>query len=324
MTSIDTVCVLPENTSLDPVETGANAIREVGRFIESLPHGLASSASHLMDRHGYAIGSSGEGPHSNVLGQPLFELPIWIDSATDDVGMLGHGVMQGICFSSLFGYLSVRADDDYFDGHWDDPGAAMMLSTVFRIRHQTLLAEHTDHRQFWGRFEELWRGYAEAMLVEASLHDAKNHYGPAEFDLVLNRSQPLEIPAIAVLALKDRWEEARSVTLLVGHLAKATQIFDDFVDAPQDLASGNYTWMVRRLGGLDGDASLRQGMVQSCDRVIAEVVMELDRAVAVGSQMGIVGLEEWVEDRKDLMLQASNRMYQVVFDRLRSAWESVE
>ena len=268
-----------------------------------------------MSRHRYG-GDDGPSPHLNVLGHPLLQLPIWVDTAVDE--RLDEDTMSDILESSLCGYLSVRAEDDYFDGDWDEPKAAMMLSAVFRARHHALLARHVSDDRFWDRFEEVWRGYADAMLRESELNDASSEYGPDDFDRVLLRSQPLELPVNAVLSLKGRWELASLSSELVRHLAKATQLFDDFVDAPNDLASGNYTWMVRRLGGRDGDGPLRRRMVESCDQVFAEAADELDRAVLVGAELGLTELPIWVSARKAAMTQASQRLYQALFDKVGS------
>lgn len=270
-----------------------------------------------MSRHGYTAGDDGSGPHTNVLGHPLLQLPLWIEAATD--GELDDTVLSDILESSLCGYLSVRVEDDYFDGQWDRPKETIMLSGVLRSRHQGLLARHLSDERFWDRFEELWSGYANAMLLESEVTEASSDYGPAEFDMVLTRSQPLEIPADAVLSLKGRWDQAGLTADLVRHLAKATQLFDDLVDAPADLASGHYTWMVRRLGGFGGEKALRRGMIRSWDQVIAEAADELDRAGVVGARMGLTELESWIDARKTEMGRVSQSMFEALFARLGSS-----
>jgi hypothetical protein len=245
------------------------------------------------------------------------QLPLWIDAATD--GELDDTVLSDILESSLCGYLSVRAEDDYFDGQWDRPKEAIILSGVFRSRHQGLLARHISDGRFWDRFEELWSGYADAMLLESELTEASSDYGPAEFDMVLARSQPLEIPANAVLSLKGCWDRAGLAGDLVLHLTKATQLFDDLVDAPADLASGNHTWMVRRLAGTGGEKALRRSMVKSWDQVITEAAEELDRAALVGTEMGLAELPAWIGARKAEMDRASRHMFEALFEKLGSA-----
>lgn len=307
---------MPDNAVRHPTEAGQESIERIGRFVAGVGGELGDLASHLLTRHEYVIGADGAGPHLNVLGHPLFELPVWLDSATGDDGELGRDALADICESSLCGYLSVRAEDDYFDGHWDDPNAAMMVSGLFRARHQALLGPLVSDRRFWVRFESLWQDYGEAMLLERALHDPAASYGPEEFDLVLNRSQPLEIPGSAVLSIKGRWGSADRLAELVKHLTKATQLFDDFVDAPEDLAAGNFTWMVRRLGGLKGGQALRRGMIEMCDRVTAEAGEELDGALEIAVDLGIGELAEWVEERKRVMKRASERMYEALFERM--------
>ncbi len=291
-------------------------IERVDALIAGLPDLVKFHAEDLMSRHRYGAGDNGPSPHLNVLGHPLLLLPIWVDRAVDE--RIDEDTISDILESSLCGYLSVRAEDDYFDGDWEEPKAAMMLSAVFRARHHALLARHISDDRFWDRFEEVWRGYADAMLRESELNDPSFEYGPDDFERVLHRSQPLELPVNAVLSLKGRWEVASLSSKLVRHLTKATQLFDDFVDAPNDLASGNYTWMVRRLAGGDGDKSLRRGMVESCDQVFAEAADELDRAVLVGADIGLTELPIWVSARKAGMTRASQGLYQALFDKVGS------
>jgi hypothetical protein len=309
MVVLGTVVNVPSN-GLQPREAGEEALRRVSRLVEDLGGELGALASHLMTGHGYVIDTDGGGPHLNVLGHPLFELPLWLADAT---GGVDRSVLLDICESSLCGYLSVRAEDDYFDGHWDDAYAAMMLSTVFRVRHQVLLAPLVHDRPFWMRFESLWQGYGEAMLLEWALHDAGRQYGRNEFDKVLNRSQPLEIPGDAVLSFTGHWDRSFALSKLVRHLTKATQLFDDFMDAPNDLAAGNFTWVVRRLGGLEGERALRRGMITLFDEIATEAYRELDRALEVGSGLGIE-ISEWVKARKQVMERGSQRMYHVLFE----------
>jgi hypothetical protein len=307
---------VPDNTTWHPGEAGRESIERVERLVAGLGGELGFLAAGLLARHGYMIASDGGGPHRNVLGHPLFELPIWLDNATSDEGEVGREVLADICESSLCGYLAVRAEDDLFDGDWDDPTAALMLAGLFRTRHQALLGPLVPDPRFWGRFEDLWRGYGEAMLLERALHAPGMEYGRAEFDAVLLRSQPLEIPGDAVLSIKGRWDLTGPLADLVKHLTKATQLFDDFVDAPDDLEAGNLTWMVRRLGGLEGGLAVRRGMITWCDRVMAEAARELDRALDVAAALRIVEMTAWVEARKQIMNGASDKLYEALFERL--------
>lgn len=300
---------MPEVIQWHLEERGEQTLRRVERLVSGLGGHLGEQATLLLDRHGYRVGRDGSGPHTNVLGHPLFELPIWLaqGSAVPD------DALMDICEASLCGYLSVRCDDDYFDGAWDDAGAAMILSGVFRARHQALLAPLTSHRGFWARFEQVWHVYGEAMLLERSLHHPVSGYGRPEFELVLRRSQPLEVPGGAILAMTGRWQQVDDLGELVRHLNTATQLFDDFVDAPDDLRQENFTWMVRRLGGIDGMSSLRQGMVAGWDEVVGEIDEELGEALRIGDLLGLRDLGQWVSARRHLLDQGAQRMYRVLF-----------
>lgn len=296
---------------LDPVEAGRESLRRVAHLTDRIGGELRRLASDLLARHRYVIGFDGSGPHANVLGHPLFGLPLWVDHATNPA--LGSDVMEDICEASLCGYLSVRAEDDYFDHRFGEPEEVMMLAGFFRTRHQALLASRVSDRRFWKRFESLWHGYGEAMLLERSLHDPGQRYGAEEFDVVLGRSQPLEIPGEAVLVIKGRWDLTGQLADLVRHLTRATQLFNDFVDASADLDAGNYTWMVRRLGGQEGGTALRQGMITACEEVVAEAERDLDRALTVAGDLAVDGMLSWVEARKLAMKEISEKMYETLF-----------
>jgi hypothetical protein len=303
------------SSGLQVREAGEESLRRIDRFVEGLGGELGGLALHLMARHGYAIDADGGGPHLNVLGHPLFELPLWLAGAT---GGMDEDVLLDICESSLCGYLSVRAEDDYFDGHWDEAKAAMMLSTAFRARHQALLAVHVRDPRFWSRFEGLWQAYGEAMLQEQALHDPGRSYGPDEFATVLHRSQPLEIPGDAVLSITENWDRTHRLSEVVRHLTKATQLFDDLIDAPGDLEDGNYTWVVRRLGGLDGQQALRRGMIDQCNEIVAEAKRELDLALQAAAGLVTAEIDGWAEERKQIMDRASQRMYHALFEGVAS------
>jgi len=191
-----------------------------------------------------------------------------------------------------------------------------MLAGFLRTRHQALLAPWVSDRRFWVRFESLWHGYGEAMLLERSLLDPRHRYDAKEFDAVLDRSQPLEIPGQAVLSIKGFWHLTDHIARLVRHLTRATQLFNDFVDAPADLEAGNYTWMVRRLGGLRGPRALRQGMVAACDDVVTEAEADLDLALAAAGDLAGREMVDWVEVRKRVMEEFSARLYETLFSNL--------
>lgn len=301
-----------EVTERDPDGWGFVVMGRVERWIADLGGHVGRQAGLLLDRHGYRVGPGRGGPVGNVLGHPLFELPIWLAEADcgDDVD---ENALLDVCESSLCGYLSVRAEDDYFDGAWEDPGAAMVLSGVFRARHQALLAPWISDRAFWGRFEQLWSDYGEAMLLERSLHHPSATYRREEFDQVLRRSQPLEIPGDAVLAMRGLWDRVDRFAVLVRHVNTATQLFDDFVDAPADLEDGSITWMVRRLGGLDGSRALQRGMITGWDEVVGEVERELESATRIGEGLGLDAMARWVQARRNLVDDATRKMYRMLF-----------
>lgn len=290
---------------------GRDALLRIDRVVAAAGGEIGSAASAMLERHGYTVTEDAPGPHTNVLGHPLFELPLWL--SWDPDRRLPESTMADICESSLSGYLAVRAEDDFFDEAVGDAGTVMMLAGFFRVRHQMLLAPLVSHPAFWERFGRLWHAYAEAMLLERSLHQRSETFGTDDFERVLARSQPLEIPGLAVMALQGRWQSVQQLAEFVRHITRATQTFNDFVDAPKDLALGNHTHMLRRLGGMDGPASLARGMIEQCDRIVSESNAHLDRAVEIAHALEMEGFEPWFDARRSAMAAASDRMYRALF-----------
>lgn len=309
-------CLGVAGALIDIDQVGREALARVERQIDLVGGAIGRFATDLLRRHGYESGLDGGGPHLNVLGHPLFELPIWLDRAIGGGPSVDADLLLGIHESSLCGYLSVRVEDDFFDEGYGAPEEVMIVSGFFRSRHQALLARTISNPEFWDRFEAIWRRYGEAMLFERSLHDGKRAYGAGEFDLVLDRSQPLEIPAGAVLCLKGRWDLAEPLSGFVRHLVRATQLFNDLIDAPADLEAGNYTWLVRRLGGMNGTAALKRGIVKAFDQVVTEAGNELDLAMSTATSMGMTQPADWVDARRHVMLAAADRMYTTLFTNL--------
>jgi hypothetical protein len=93
-------------------------------------------------------------------------------------------------------------------------------------------------------------------------------------------------------------------------------LFDDLVDAPADLRSGNYTLTVRRLGGLDGAAALTRNMLLASDEIVAESEGELDEAVRSGGSLAGEEFRSWVEARKRTMRAAMLRMKEAFFSAI--------
>lgn len=289
-------------------QLGREALDRVWQFVTETGGGVGGAARTLLERHGYAPRPAGGGPHRNVAGHPLFELPVWVDRACG-APTLDLRVHADIAESALFGYLSVRVEDDHLDESLGDAADTLMLSRAFASRHASLLARHVDDVWFWDRFDRVWRDYAEAMLFERELRDPGATYDAGAFAAVLDRSQPLELPAAAVLALRGRGHLADALSDMVRHLTRATQLFDDFVDAPGDLAAGHHTWMVRRLGGMEGPQALGRGMVVHCADVLSEANAALSSASVIASEMGMNEIEPWIEARTRMMADAARRMY---------------
>ena len=81
-------------------------------------------------------------------------------------------------------------------------------------------------------------------------------------------------------------------------------------------SNGNLTWIVRRLGGLDGREALMRGMITECDRIFDEARQELDRAAGCAGDMGMTAMTDWVAARKAEMAKMSTMLYRSLLENL--------
>jgi len=272
------------------------------------------------------LGEREPGYFLHPLAFPILQLPAW--AAERAGGAFPGGLTLDVCEAAAAGYLHVRVQDDRMDEGIGEGAATELLSDTLLTRHQRLLAGVVGGRAaFWDRFEVTWRAYAEAMLRERALHDGEGTYDSEAFDAVMDRSRPLALPPAAI------WIRAGLDALLpaldeyVSSLSISHQLFTDLIDAERDLAAGNLTWVVRRMGITSADAGLPGALGRlrralylegGFDRIMKEAVAGLDRAAAAAARMGLPPASDaYLERRRALMAASQRQVFQALFDRLR-------
>ncbi len=281
---------------------------------------LVADFDDLLDRHDLL--SEGEAGMLNPLGQPLLEVALWlVDYAQDQCGTdLGPHLVD-LAEATVVGYLHVRVEDDWVDEGIGHRVRAPMLSDAFLVRHQALLARVVGASpRFWTYFEAVAFAYGDAMVLEARLMDPGQSLGQAEFDAILRRSQPLVLPAAAVLDVVDRWDRLGLLEQLVHHGVRAGQLVGDLVDCREDLAEGNHTWVVRRLGGLEGAPVMTDNLVRGgFDAITGEALDDLGLARDAAEAVPLPAAVDWIERRAAGIDHLRQRFYAALFDAIDTA-----
>jgi hypothetical protein len=285
------------------------------RLRSSFSPPLAGLLDLLLQRHGW----TGDWDRLlHPLGQPVVQLPYWNAEivSSGQVSGMATSMLDDLAEAAVVGYLHVRVHDDLIDeGGWPVE-EALLLSETLLIRHVSLLARQVGASQrFWSYFEQKGWDYCDAMLLERRLLHPSSTYGEAEFDSVLRRSVALVIPGAVVLDVADRWDLVGPLEKLVWHVVRSGQLVDDLIDAADDLERGNYTWVVRRLGGSEGRRALldRLGLGGGFDEIVGDTFRDLDAATAAATRLEAHSAESWLEERRTAVLKLQESFFARLF-----------
>jgi len=263
---------------------------------------LHAAFDALMQRHGWLRGDDPE-YYLGLNSQPVLVTPLWLAEPRS----LSDAALADVLAGSWLGYAAVRVQDDWMDEDLGEPAEAMMLAQAFLAAHTAALARVVgDHAGFWALFEEVWAGYGDAMLLEATLLGRDAVYGPAEEAAVLQRSRPLVLPSAALLAATGDWAQLPDLEELVARSVRAAQTFNDAMDAREDLRGGRFTPAVRRFGGLDGEGALMRQLIVDggLDTLFGESRDDLNAACGAALRLGATGARSWFDARIGMMQQA--------------------
>lgn len=294
-------------------------LARLGALRRGLGPELGAAFDELAGRLRLFEGRAGQGYFSHPMALPTLDLPRW---AAAHLALRGAEAPPArvlrLAEAAAVGYLRVRVEDDWLDEGIGEPGAVMMLAGALGARHEALIAAELPRGSaFWDLFEEVWRGYAEAMLLERRLQRGEGDYDEAAFRRVLARSRPLVLPAAAALFAAGRIEGLAAVEQLVDGLAAGHQLFADALHAQKDSALGVTTHALRRLGverGAGG-AEVAQALLLrgGLDALVDAARAELERARTAARALGAEEAERFLEERVRYMADLRARAFQALF-----------
>jgi len=228
---------------------------------------------------------------------PTMQLPVWLDQT---LGGPRPGPWHAdLLYSSVAGYYLLRLIDDAMD---DDQRAhrallpvLAVLSEEFRRPYARLLG---DDATFWGHFDRIWGGTADAAISDALLPsiDASTFH-----EISAHKVSAATIPMHAVARLHGYEDLPHGWDQLVPRLGAWHQMRNDLADWMRDDQEGRVTYFLaeghRRKATDETLASwvIREGMAWGW----ATVHARLDALDEVSRHLGSTPLTSYLADQRE-------------------------
>jgi hypothetical protein len=226
-------------------------------------------------------------------------LPFWLESALGD-GRLRHEARR-MAVANRHGQLFCLLRDGILDQDADaSPELLLPLDDLFLrfVRgYQGLFP--ADH-PFWGRFEEYWQEYLEALAREKLRHARPRSYDDDDFLWLGRKFSPIKICAAGMVFAARRPGalarlEAALETFHVGY-----QLLDDLRDWREDLRHESWTWPLtlarREVAGSSRAEDMEK--VLGPDGIATEVVEKatdhLEESLSILGDLELPVLKDWV------------------------------
>lgn len=219
------------------------------------------------------------------LTPPILAWPRWADELALRTGVeLPLHLILDACEAAIMGVLYARIQDAAIDGHGLDPVEAMVTADSCFARHLRLIqGVSRDNLAFCAEVDAVWSRYRSALLFERKLVQQKRPIGKREFERILDHSRPVFLPGAAILVAAGLDAMLGPAATVVDGIVRAGQLFDDTIDATEDAANGNATFVLHRLGAGDDDLELHHTLYVegAFDQILEEACAELERAAKI-------------------------------------------
>jgi hypothetical protein len=244
--------------------------------------------------------------------QPVVHLPVWTARSIRAGGAsLPEGALESAVDAAVFGYLCAQVQDDGLEERLGSAAAWTLLGhALFARHHAALVLAAGVNPEFWARYSERWLNYAGAMAAFAGS-------GPepgTERTTAALRSAPLALPAAALLVSAGRPALLAPLEELVRNSTDAAQLFDDLLDASEDLRHGRSTYVVRAMGGEQGADTLRRRLYLEggFDTVLNEALAALKKATDAAAALGMAHAKAGFEADAERLLAERGRYLEVL------------
>jgi hypothetical protein len=215
---------------------------------------------------------------------------------------------RDLVYSSINGYYFARLLDNVADGHFPDQARLLPMAALFHSNFQSVYSAWFEPQSpFWGHFNRLWIGMADATIRQAGMRT----FSEAEFVAVT--SQKIAAVKIPVAAVCFRYESPGLLgpwLEFYDRFACFHEMLDDFFDWHADLTEGRASFVLSEAARQKrGGESIEACLIRS------------------GLDAGYSKLEEWLDAARSfargLDSELLNSYMEYRSDRLTRFWQSL-
>ncbi len=199
--------------------------------------------------------STGERGHrgyfSSRLAPPLVFLPLWLRERFQreaPASAPSHEVTVRVVAAAMWGYLSIRIQDDLLDEAHPDRSRTLLGNVCGLEMTRLLEATVGDSAVFRSAFERAWLDFTEWTLAEHEQLLSDAPYPDELFQQHARKVAFARVPALALCVLAGRPELEPAIEMLIDQLGVAYGLTNDVVGWQRDLANGHRTFLLARAG----------------------------------------------------------------------------
>jgi hypothetical protein len=258
----------------------------------------------------YGLLTSDLDPYFDVLGHPLFELPVWVTDRLRTAGIdTPEQQLADVLGISALGYFHVRAQDDWLDAaSRQDPTLVGLAEALLASCHRLLVSTVGTSGRFWDFYAEVLNSYAESLLQTDELRTSGARISRETFERLLAQCRPLVIPSAALLDRADCWQLLPRLEEFVFTASAAGQLVNDLTDLYRDRRMAQRTWIIETVGESDIDrlwlhalgttSGVGGGRIQE---VIEKSLEFHDRSAEVARDLALTAAESWLAERRAVL-----------------------
>lgn len=229
----------------------------------------------------------------------LIGLPYWLLEFVDKIPPLNN--IRALSLGNLFGSLYCLTQDKLMDGECDQD-----IQPILNIYYYKWVKEY--HRvfdcysAFWILFEKYLLEYSNSIFWERQEHWGKvKPYEEKDLLFIGNKLAPLKMCCAAICLMDGKEHFIPHFSKLICYYHIGFQLADDLKDWKEDLASGNFSYLLTIIHNEFGEDSMTVDTIQDIlrttdvvDRIIEKSSHYYELARKMSRELGCDQLERFV------------------------------
>lgn len=270
---------------------------ELEALLSPWPHGPAFLAT-MQDRRYF----------SSEDAAPLLYLPIWLWGEEDPT-------LQPLLVATACGYWYIRIQDDVLD----EPATRgkhdwLLLGNCLIWAAQERYTAFCADPWFLTRAQAAWVRFSAATAHERRLLLRPGPFSAADFVASLDKFAFAEIPLLAVLARRQRFDDAAGVHALIHHLGAAYGRVNDVLGVWRDRAAGLNTYLIATarasLADPSDEAALERALVRGpfLHDTLSAAIADQQAAAPIAAALGMAPFAAYTAARVRRLQQLQQQL----------------